>query len=445
MSYIEKLKYESLIGEGYFSIVKKYQNPATHEPIAIKQLKKDHYENNDYRFRFGQEIYIQRKLGRHPNIVHIIEDGSDSAEKLIWYAMPLAFQNLHTYIKANNSSLTQENRFHILDQIFSAIHFAHSSGVIHRDLSPHNILVFEESSRAYFRVSDFGLGKSAEILEQLTRSSANGYGHAIYVSPEQKEKLKNSTYQSDIYSLGALTFFVITGREPLRIDPTALHSLINRAMKDNPTDRFADMPEFLAHYQGLKNLAMPSIVQVMSKLTMAEYLAGQATKEWLTFHKLACSAYAPSHVYSDYIQPVMSFLNNGDNLLNYLNSAQDTIREFVSVFIKCLHDCYGQTGWPFTDLDNFGYFLNHIYGFTSDLEAKLYCFQEIWNLAYTLDQWDVQRVVRQCFNSDAIPAELFVPIAEFVQAHEAKIYREHFSGVSLPEPIKQALENIYKN
>ncbi|MCP4358509.1 MAG: serine/threonine protein kinase, partial [Chloroflexi bacterium] len=152
-----------------------------------------------------------------------------------------------------------ESAVKMVDQITSALAAAHRQGIIHRDVKPANIL-FDESGNAY--LSDFGIAKDLTYDRQLTQEMGI-IGTPDYISPEQ---LRNEpvTAQSDLYSLGAVLFEMLTGERPfadtpfaLRIQkhlqeplplisaahpglPAQIDAVIQQATAKNPTDRYPD-------------------------------------------------------------------------------------------------------------------------------------------------------------------------------------------------------------
>ncbi|MGR1788467.1 protein kinase domain-containing protein, partial [Salmonella enterica] len=109
--------------------------------------------------------------------------------------------------------------------------------VLHRDLSPNNVLIFDDK----VVVSDFGLGKDYENLTKQGYSSVQGYGNINYVAPEQQDKLSAATKRSDVYSLGKLLYFILTGKNPRNARDSEMYaSLISTATLESPENRYSD-------------------------------------------------------------------------------------------------------------------------------------------------------------------------------------------------------------
>ena len=191
-------------GQGYFCIIKKYTDESTGDEYALKELKKEKYTNQEYRYRLLREIKLLGDLQGCENVVRLVSYGNDEHSEKLWYIMPLAQSNLYDFIRKNSSKLTISNKFEIAGQVINAIKYAHERNILHRDISPNNVLIFIKANKIIVNVTDFGLGKDTASLSYYTGSSVSGYGQILYVAPEQRAKLKDSTVKSDIYSLGKL-------------------------------------------------------------------------------------------------------------------------------------------------------------------------------------------------------------------------------------------------
>lgn len=236
---MNRLEYISVVGAGYFAEVHKYRDKDTGTKYALKRLKRRNAENTAYVTRFKTEVSILQDLQGHPNIVSIIECDIDENQKRFNYLMPLLDTDLEKYIGKHNSKdeFKFVKRLEIFSQILSAMKFAHEKGKWHRDLSPRNVLL-DEVQHVY--VCDFGLGKDFEEIRSKEYSNVEGYGTFDYVAPEQKANLSDATEKSDIYSLGRLLYFILTGKTPNTNYKAAgvFEPLIKKAAEDEPDDRF---------------------------------------------------------------------------------------------------------------------------------------------------------------------------------------------------------------
>lgn len=435
---ISQLKRIAPKGSGYFCDVIQYRNEETNTDYALKVLKTKHYSNNGYRYRLIREIELLKELDECEYIIDLIQSGNNKEKEKLWYLMPFAQNNLYKYIKSNNGKLTITKRFLITDQIINAIKFAHSKSILHRDISPNNVLVFEEDGKLKVKVSDFGLGKDEDSLSFYTESSASGYGQILYVSPEQRKKLKDSTVKSDIYSLGKLIYFIFTGKDPDNLKPFGLSSLVSKSIEEYPQDRFADISEFENHYLALKKLQFDQEISI-EYLTLKDLVESKGTINWFHFHQVAVKGNYSGHVYYDYISPTISILNREDEISEYHKEIGSDFRSFIDTFSNRLDDCLGTSGWPFKAMNTFGDFLKNVILKVNDAEVRLICFKQLWHLAFEVDQWAVQSSIKKVFNKTYIADEIQIPLADFIQKKAIEVDMSHFSNLDVPRIVKNGI------
>ncbi|CAI8262142.1 MAG: Serine/threonine-protein kinase PrkC [Cryomorphaceae bacterium] len=438
------LKYIKPKGEGYFCAVSEMKDESTGIKYALKKLKKKHYDNEEYRYRLLREIKLLRQLNNSNRIVNLISHGNDHENKELWYLMPLAPYNLYDFIKKNNRKISKALRFEIISQVIEAIKFAHSKSILHRDLSSNNILVFRNESDLEIKVSDFGLGKESESLSYYTKSSASGYGQILYVSPEQRNKLKDATNQSDIYSLGKLTYFILTGRDPDNVKASELSSLVSKSTEEIPSERHKDILEFENHFQALKDLIFNTNIP-LDFLTLKEILQHKDSIDLIKIHELLVIGKYSSHVYSDYIEPVNSYMLTKSNLEEYYHSAGNNIRDFVKTYTERLNECYQTVRWPFSEMGTFGKVLTSIVKLVSDEETKLICLRNLWHLAYESDQWSVQPLIKEVLNKKYITTSIETQLAEYILSSDTEVDIEQFSGLDIPLIVKKSIITSHQN
>ncbi len=194
------------IGIGGMATVYKAYDPGTDRSVAIKVLPHHYSQHPKFRERFQREVKAIARL-EHPHIlpVHAFGEQDGIAYLVMRY---LQAGTLKDRIEAGPVDLTQALR--IVDQIGSALDYAHRNGVIHRDVKPSNILLDAEGN-AY--LTDFGIAKILEATVELTGTGA-AIGTPQYMSPEQCKGVKTLTPASDIYSLGVVLYQMLTGRVP---------------------------------------------------------------------------------------------------------------------------------------------------------------------------------------------------------------------------------------
>ncbi len=197
------------IGRGGMGIVYRARRYSTGEVVAIKMMLKGELATDIEKQRFDAEAKAAALLS-HPNIVPIYEVGEHRGRS--WFCMRLiSGKNLAQLLSAG--PLPAETIARILMQVSQAIEYAHQHGILHRDLKPSNILM-DETGRPY--VCDFGLAKRDTGLASLTKSGAV-IGTPAYMAPEQAAGARGQMGPtSDVYSLGAILYHMLTGHPPFQ-------------------------------------------------------------------------------------------------------------------------------------------------------------------------------------------------------------------------------------
>lgn len=434
----------SSIGEGYFCTVSRYHSAVAKQDYAVKRLKPEHHQNGDYRTRFLREITLLKELSGHPNIVDLVAHEPNEAEPHLWYTMPLAKENLYRFIKRENQNLAREDRIYLFEGILASIVHAHSSSILHRDIAPNNVLIFEEEDGLCCKLSDFGLGKDTEAIA-FTRTSVGGYGQILYVSPEQRDHLKEADERSDIYSLGKLLYFIMTGKDPQDIRTGDFYPVIRRATQERPEERYQTISDLEKEFTSMKAfLLAPG--KPAAEQTMEEYLEGKQTIDWAEFHQVALAAKEDTHTYSDYVGPVTHILMEKGNLEAYYAALGWDFLHFVEKYNEAVSSLSRQTHWPFKALDDFGYLNYRIFLMSDKNDVKLNCLKQIWEIAWDANQFAVQRHFRDLQSDNKIPEAIVSDFAQFVihNGGRTKSSIEPYLGRNTPPLIKRAIQSLVK-
>jgi serine/threonine protein kinase len=202
------------IGEGGFGVVYKAISHTKQRTEALKVLFGKTALREAY---FQNEVHLIAKL-RHPNIATLFD--AHLTTPPLYYTMEfIAGEQLDQYFRTHRVPLVQ--RLRLLQKVISAIGYAHSQGVVHRDIKPQNILV---DARGEPIIVDFGIGKKLGLpcADDALAGSPEGFlGTFGYVAPEQMAG-EPVDERVDIYALGALLYHCITG-EPARLANDAVH------------------------------------------------------------------------------------------------------------------------------------------------------------------------------------------------------------------------------
>ena len=207
--YIGKMldnRYEILerIGTGGMAIVYKAKCHRLNRLVAIKILKSDLAQNEEFRRWFNAESQAVAQLS-HPNIVSVydVSRGGD----MEYIVMELIDGITLKQYMEKRGQLNWRESLHFITQIMRGLSHAHSRGIIHRDIKPQNIMVLRDGS---VKVADFGIACLADSAQTLTQEAL---GSVHYISPEQARGDRPDA-RSDIYSSGVVLYEMLTGRLP---------------------------------------------------------------------------------------------------------------------------------------------------------------------------------------------------------------------------------------
>ena len=252
-------RYEILgeLGRGSMGIVYKARDPQIDRLVAIKTisvLAQADEDAHEYRERFFLEARAAGRLS-HPGIVTIFDVGEEPDSHAPYIVMECVSGKSLQKVLAEKRKLPLTTGLQVAQQLAEALDYAHSQGVVHRDMKPANILLTDAGQA---KIADFGIAKLN--LSQLT---LNGHvlGTPAYMAPEQLEGEKIDG-RADLFSLGVILYAMLTGHRPFQGNSAATVSfkvvnrdpvpatafdaefppevdyVINRAMSKNPAQRY---------------------------------------------------------------------------------------------------------------------------------------------------------------------------------------------------------------
>jgi serine/threonine-protein kinase len=254
------------IGSGGMGEVYRADHRLLRRPCAIKLMRPERTSDSRLLQRFEREVQATATL-THPNAVQVFDYGR-AEDGTFYYVMEYLLGLTLEQLVERHGPLPPARAVHFLRQICGALGEAHGIGLLHRDLKPGNVMVCTRGGVPdTAKLLDFGLvlpqGGGADG-DKLTQDGALA-GTPAYMSPEQVGGQANLAARSDIYSLGALAYFLLTGQSPFagrsavkmlaahlyeppapltahRADvPPDLEAVILKCLAKNPADRFPDV------------------------------------------------------------------------------------------------------------------------------------------------------------------------------------------------------------
>ncbi len=251
-------KYEvvELIGKGGFGQVFKGMDPDLKRPVAIKTCS---LEEGDMRERFFKEAEIAARL-QHPSITTVYDFGKVDGEPYLVQEY-LSGEDLDQKIKRQDP-IGLEDKLRFLLQIADGLQYAHSRGVVHRDVKPANMRILEDGQ---VRIMDFGIARLVDETQRLTQTGMT-IGTAGFLSPEQLQGLEGDG-RSDIFSFGVLAYELLTYVAPFQAEsisalfyaiaysdpppveevwpecPPALATCLNRCLEKDRDNRYQDFSQ----------------------------------------------------------------------------------------------------------------------------------------------------------------------------------------------------------
>ncbi len=213
---------KEILGIGGMAVVYKAYDNVDNKIVAVKILKEEFSENDEFLRRFKNESKAIAVLA-HPNLVKVFDV---SFGDLIQYIVMEYIEGitLKEYIE-RNGPLGWNESVHFTLQILRGLQHAHDKGVVHRDVKPQNIMVLEDGS---IKVTDFGIARFARSEQKTITDKAIGSVH--YISPEQARGEKTDE-KADVYSVGVMLYEMLTGRLPFQAE-SAVSVAIMQLQKD---------------------------------------------------------------------------------------------------------------------------------------------------------------------------------------------------------------------
>ena len=270
---LDEYRIEALLGQGGMARVYRGLDTRLDRWVAIKVIEASFQNDVDYIARFEREARAIAQL-EHPHIVSVYRYGE--VDGLLYMAMRYIQGSsldrmLTTYHQEGDLIPIAEAR-RIIEQTCLALDYAHSRGVIHRDVKPGNIMLDQAGREVRPVITDFGLAKVLGDPSLISQSAVAGT--FAYIAPEQIEARRDIDGRADIYALGVMTYQMLTGELPFKHEhqgalliahmlhappdardkvpdlPEGAARAIQKAMSKKPSERFGTASEFVSALEG---------------------------------------------------------------------------------------------------------------------------------------------------------------------------------------------------
>jgi serine/threonine-protein kinase len=280
------------LGRGGMGIVFLARDVALDRPVAVKLLPPEFAISAGHRERFLREARTAARL-THPHIVpiHSVEEHG----RLVFFVMRYVDGETLASLVLRHGVLNNREAMRITREVAWALAHAHANGVVHRDVKPENVLIERDSGRAL--VTDFGIAQSIDGTN--TSGQRRVAGTPRYMSPEQAagEALDG---RSDVYSLGAVSYFMVAGRSPFDAPsaaallvkhlndpvpvvrvvnprvPLAFASAIEKCLAKNPAERYATADDLARTLESASEGAPAPVLEFVREMDVAGSEIGMA-------------------------------------------------------------------------------------------------------------------------------------------------------------------------
>ncbi len=250
----DRYRLDERLGSGGMAEVFRATDLTLERTVAIKILRKDYFQNPEFRSRFHQEAKAAANLS-HQNIVTVYDFGY-AANQLFIVMEYVPGEDLKTKIKAKQRFSISE-AIELIGQACSGLGYAHRAGLVHCDVKPQNMLVTPDGR---LKVVDFGIARALATISPDEKMDVV-WGSPQYFSPEQASGNPPSP-SSDVYSLGVILYEMLAGRLPFVANtPQELTKLHRQALPPSPRRFNHDIPVSLEQI----------ILKVLSKEPAARY------------------------------------------------------------------------------------------------------------------------------------------------------------------------------
>jgi len=363
-----------LIGTGGFANV--YRQKST--GLIVKKLKDDFLTDTAIKSRFKREFLITNSLKDAFGIIQVysFDEGNCS------YTMEPAEITLEDYILGNH--LPDETKLTCLRQILYIMSEVHKRGIIHRDISANNIFIIS----GMIKIADFGLGKDLNVFASHQTIHTNSMGQYYYCAPEQFMMLRDADKRSDVYSLGRVINFVMTG------NPTDYHhiyrNVAEKATNSDAAYRYGDANQLSAFFE--------KSVQYHTQAKNKEHIEGKFL-QGIYDDEVEAFIYNmnPENISKAILERKPGFV---DTLLAFMHSSEDQAQHIIQGVEQSFRDVCGRS---FEANDPFASFSARVLDDDFSFVVKEIAATILRYVAWDVNRFSAQRVVERLLSSGIDP------------------------------------------
>jgi len=399
---------------------------------AIKRLQQS--ADAQARQRFHREVRMQAQL-RHDNIVPVV--GYNLEDELPWFVMPRAFCNLRDHLKVKKGI----DQIWVVMEVAAGLEHAHSNGVIHRDLKPENVLLFESKEELYVAIGDFGLGRFSTRDSPSLTSTDIRMGTIEYMAPEQYTDAKHVDKRADIYSLGKITYELLTGEIPypeLEYSklPTKFVYIVKKACETDREKRYQSVGEMVND--------LNIVTQKENLLTKPSEMIRDEVKAILEEQNFQASRVERLG------RILMENTDDNEVLTGVLPRLPDPIlerlvKDYISLLSTVLkvYDKAVSEALPFDYCDTVALFYEKVFNWTDSVEIKVMILERLPEIGFSHNRWYVGEVFARIVAGLKDPS-LVLAVKNVLQRNQAVggWCQHYLQKHSLPHEIRSVLKGI---
>ncbi|RME75520.1 MAG: serine/threonine protein kinase, partial [Planctomycetota bacterium] len=287
LSLSERYKIEKELGRGGMGVVYLAYDQQLRRKVALKKIHLQNENREEAKERFLREAQLAATLS-HPHIVQVYDIGE--IDNQLYCVMEYIEGSSAAEWIQEKGPMDEKRALEILIQIGEAVAYAHDKGIIHRDIKGENILI-DKSGKAY--LADFGLAKRMEG-PSFTQTGAI-MGTPAFMAPEQAFSSKDATFASDVYSLGGVLFYLLTGRFPFQGEDSMsilmkvvrelppllsevrvglsreVEGIVEKCLEKNPKNRYASAKDLVADLKALYHGYQPAYHEPFWKVKIRRF------------------------------------------------------------------------------------------------------------------------------------------------------------------------------